>query len=395
MCPGDTERSETMNSPEELVRKTINAVNNPELLHIVESSDSPSVAEKTAKDREYPLFLVKETEQLAVLKQNYSQVFDKVTKDKPKNSKDNFSRIFPCLLKEKHSQSNEFEVPGKLCITLHPFLPPLFGNYQIYSEDDGLLFSCDPSIPLEYETEKNGVECVLSASSKSLPVNLTIKARRGYGYENNRQLTFERKLEDCSIIWTRVIPRQLKDKSFSPIESYERITSWNNQRSRDDCVILRNLGLEERKLCKYTFLGDDPYCLFLVSQFRYPAGINSSLLFRVQTIYSFYSLSKKHFEEFGCRKIEELPLPTENPMWFNTLKNNEILLSMRFFDKEISCREYSQEPIQEHIGEIIENTPSYIDGLKALWNYYGFKETEPRIYNHGESCQMLPPWGKK
>ena len=364
-----------MNSPEELVRNTVNAINNPELLHIAESSGSPSIAEKTAEDKEYPLPLVREIRLLAVLKRDHPQVFSKATEGKLKSSKDDFRRIFPCYIKDYH----DFNIQGELHIMLHPFLPPIFWDYEICHADGEPIFSCDVSTPLPYETEKHGVECTLSASSKSLPVGLTIKARKGYGYENDRQLTFERKLEGWSIKWARVIPRQPKDKDFSPIESYERITSWNNRGSWGDCVILRNL------------------CLFLISSFCYPAGINSSLLFRVQTLYNFHSLSlsKENFDEYGCSKVEELPLPAEIPMWFNTLKSNKILLSMLFFDEEISHHRDSQEPIQEHIGKIIENTPGYIDGLKTLWNYFGFKNTEPRIYNHGRVCQMLPPWESK
>lgn len=379
-----------MNSPEELAKNSINALNNPHLLYIAETSDSPSTAEKIALDEEYPLSLVKETRLLAVLKRDHPQAFNAIAKNKIRTDKDYPTRIFPCYIKNRE----EFDISGELHITPHSFLPPLFWDYQIYLEDGDLLFSCDASISLPHTTEKYGVECILSVGSKSLPVGLNIKAEKNYGYGNDRQLTFERKLENWNIKWVREIPRQRQkdEKDFKPVNSYERMVFWNDRR-QDDRIILRNLGQAEKKLYGADFI-KNPYYLFLASFFHYPAGINSSLLFKIQVVYDFGDLYARNFNDYSCGKIKEFPLPAKPPMWFNMLENNEILISTHFFDENNNSFAYSEKPIQQHIGEIVENTPSYINGLAALWNYFSFKNTEPYIYND-ECCKMLPPWEEK
>lgn len=380
-------------SEQELLENTQQARVNPFCVATAKTGQSPTETEKIVLDNEYNLNLVRETRYLAILKRDFPHVFEDCTKNIDISLAREKTRIFPCFYGFYNSAGeSDATNHGKLVVTPHPFLPPVFWGYDFYDSDGEIKFSTNPDTVLPQKVAgSDGLYCHLAVGSHSLPVDLILRFPFS-SYANQRELAFERRLQSSQFRWQRVIPlsEKLSDNTRH-LESYGR-TAYKENGSNNfaEVTFRRLLPKEIDLLVGGNFQPKKLFGLFLESWI-------SELLVR----FKFSSLYKFHTDPYEwtdpienepvvVSRVNEFRFPDS---WPGLQQSNQVLISCHpkgeLFDDYLS-----RQSFQEHLQEVLQGTPNHIKALGTLRNYFSFKNTSLHIYNTNY-LEMLVPLSRK
>lgn len=363
---------------QELLENTQQARTNPFCVATVKTGQSPSEAEKIALDNEYNLNLVRETRYLAILKRDFPQIFEDCTKNIDTSLAREKTRIFPCFY-GFYSSAGESDATnhGKLVVTPHHFLPPVFWGYDFYDSDGEIKFSTNPDAILPHKTDGSiGFYSHLAVGSRSLPVDLVLRFTFSYG-DNQRELVFERRLQSGQFRWRRIIPEKWSDNTRC-LESYERTAYKKNGSNNFAEITFRRLLPKEIDLLGgVNFQPKKLFGLFLESWIS-----ELSVRFKFSSLYKFntdpYEWTDPVKNEPMVSKVEEFGFPHDS--WPGLQRSKQVLISC-YPKEELSDDYLSGQSFQEHLQEVLQGTPNYIKALETLRNYFSFKNTSLYVYN--------------
>ena len=385
-----------MQSLADLQKRTKNAREDDRLVTIVQITESPSQADRMALELEYPLSLVGEVRHLAVLKRDYSDIFSHDFGDAP--------QVEPSLTNPKEilcyfgrysfggPRVHDPTEQGVLVFRPHPFLPPLFWDYEIKDEEGKTLFSTAPHINESftgYGNDNDGVRIQLTAGTNSLPIGLVINFESDI--DVGVSLTFKVSKGEAASRWHRFVPMEKSRKSES--FNWEHIPG-RRFANHDSSVLLRKLSSNELEVLfgeKSLRLGGE---YILTVEHCLGCSVNDKdMVFELTAHYQFKSPWYKEWPEYiYCKKLfapgsrESGNMPLFRP--FNTL---------------ISCIPGNgsgitvcDEPLEASVQDFIDGTPKEIDGLATMRKFFSFKKSVFNSYNtepFREFDPNLVPWG--
>lgn len=173
-----------------LNEKVVEAFKHPDIIMIVEETDSPSAAQKRAEDREYPYTAMNMIRELAMLKRNDLDVYKNFAPIEwaCANASSVIQRVFSCQWGPL--RATEADYPGILFITPHAYLPPLFWEYELRDEDNVSVFKTgheSQALPDLASSQiaflatratndrMDSIRCIVGSASHSIPIGLNIE----------------------------------------------------------------------------------------------------------------------------------------------------------------------------------------------------------------------------
>lgn len=387
-----------MQSLADLQKKTKNAREDDFLVTIAKIADNPSQAERMALELNYPLFLVKEVRHLAVLKRDYSDVFRHDFGDVPQVEPSlTDPKEIPCYFgRYRHGwpgAQDDLTEQGVLVFRPHPFLPPLFWDYEIKDEEGKTLFSTAPHIDEDFIGcgMSDGVRIQLTAGTNSLPIGLVINFE--YDIDVGVLLTFEVSKGEAASRWHRFVPMEKSKKSES--FDWEYIPGRRSV-NHNSSVLLRKLSPNELEALfgekKLRFGGE--YVLTVLH--RLGCSVNDKdMVFELTAHYQFESPWHKKWPEHNhCRKLFVPDYHSGNMPLFRPI--NVLISCIPWNGNGITVRD---EPLEASVQDFIDGTPNRIDGLATMKNFFGFKKNVIDSYNSvlytEEHSPSIVPWGWK
>jgi len=389
-----------MQSLADLQKRTKNAREDDRLVSIVRIAESPSQAERMALELEHPLSLVKEVRHLAVLKRDYSDDFwqsiDTTFTTLTTELSLTDPKEIPCYFGRYSFGGPRVQDPteqGVLVFRPHPFLPPLFWDYEIKDEEGKTLFSTAPYIDEDFMGcgKYDGVRIQLTAGTNSLPIGLVINIESSINV--GVSLIFGVNKGEAASRWHRFVPMKKSGKS----ESFDwECIPGHRFVNHDSSVLLRKLSPNELEV----LFGEKEFRLggeyVLTVEHHLGCSVNDKdMVFELTAHYKFESPWYKEWPEHNhCRKL-----------FVSGSRESGNMPLCRPFNVLISCMlgngrgiTVCDEPLEASVQDFIDGTPKEINGLATIRKFFSFKKSVFESYNTVHSREFDPslvPWGWK
>lgn len=371
-------------SLEELLADTRSIRCMPEIFNIVAGAGSSQEAEEKAEEFEFPTPILREARLLRQLQLEHPQEFARIRKEIAANPRATpKERIFSCVYGDGFSENY-----GSVLVMPHPVLPPIFWDYTLLDEEGDIICAAQGEGKWKMVRLGDKVECVLAHGSRSLPASLKIRFKENcWGGITTEFVVVKKEVgcspaDDITFRWTRNLPRT--QVSEANREQYARITERSSRGPSNENVTFQKLTKEEAKtLFEHCDRGEQ-WVLILQSFLTAPRD-DARMTCGLKTIYSipdYYQWRKcKAEESFLLEKVERVCLP--NRTFASIFLSHSPIVEHLGLDRPVSriaC--LVRDSLEEEIEDVAQKTPSKVDGLAALWYYFGFKSTHrERIYN--------------
>lgn len=377
----------------ELLAQTSAAQKDSMIVATIDGARSAEEADREVGELEFPTPIVREARLLFKIKRAWPTAFEEIKKKLGIGEKpviDFGERTFPISYGSGLHYQDMLDGYGSLLVKPDPLLPPIFWNYTLLDENGDVIYSTEEGVGEKHKHGNlgtDGVECALAHGSRSLPASLNIRFLPELdGFKVEFSVTA--KSIGCSpkyrnvFTWTRHISKNY-------IERFERTTSQSEWGESEHRTSFRMLTEEEAKLFDRVDKGitRGSWALFLETRVNAPLDEEFSeyLSFLVTTIYLTSSNWRERMEEGGCHfnKLDWAYL-LHRPLALDFLSIGQIpFISHTGIKKNNGQRiRTCHTTVEKAVHDISLRTPNQVNGVAALWYFFGFKSTSStNIYN--------------
>ncbi len=332
----------------------------PELVGIVKMCEHPSTAEEIAEKIEYPTSLLREVRYAGMLKRDFLNVFretfDPITSiaDALKGNRTR-TKYFSCGwgIDNFSLFSESFELPGILAVTPHPFLPPLFWEYELAGSDTGQIIFSHKKGNL---SSQGNISVLVTEGSHSIPVGLKL-------FTSGGSLFFKRTdRDDQTFLWQSdgrlAYKVSCDDSAFSNINrsvSFYPLSDAEKKLYGVSAGVVENI----RK-----------YHLVLREELQYPVEKNGSTFYSLETRYMPVMNWQTH--DTNNQPLIAKKIALASPNW-KLPETHSILIAV------VHAPQTQAKPVRiidnftERVDKMYKGTPESIDFIKTIDRFFSFK----------------------